>query len=347
MMKPLRIIHAQAPIRVNDIGGWTDTWFAKKGNVLNLAVSPGVEVQVKVYENERREKKRVLVCAENYRESFRVDPENPCRGQHPLLQFTISSMPLPKEIKLEINLYSSIPAGISTGTSASVCVALLGALNLLTQRKYSWAEIASLAHRIETEKLRQQSGIQDQICAAKGGISFIHIYDYPKAHVQKVRVKTRTWNELNRRLYLVYLGKPHWSSALHEQVISLLEKGGPQFAQLEKMATLAQKAKSFLVAGDLESYGETMILNHECQRALFARLISKEADRIVDIAKSHKASGWKVNGAGGKGGSLTILACPDDKWRRQMIEKINSLGKGIRTIPVTLSPTGLVAWEAG
>jgi D-glycero-alpha-D-manno-heptose-7-phosphate kinase len=43
---PIKVIHARAPIRVNDIGGWTDTWFAGEGKVLNLAVMPAVEVQI-------------------------------------------------------------------------------------------------------------------------------------------------------------------------------------------------------------------------------------------------------------------------------------------------------------
>ncbi len=38
--KPLRIINCTVPIRICDIGGWTDTWFARHGRVLNIAVTP-------------------------------------------------------------------------------------------------------------------------------------------------------------------------------------------------------------------------------------------------------------------------------------------------------------------
>lgn len=41
------IVHAVAPIRICDIGGWTDTWFAKHGAIFNIAVYPYVEVQVR------------------------------------------------------------------------------------------------------------------------------------------------------------------------------------------------------------------------------------------------------------------------------------------------------------
>ena len=43
-MSPLRVISSVAPIRIADLGGWTDTWFAKHGRVLNIVVYPYAEV---------------------------------------------------------------------------------------------------------------------------------------------------------------------------------------------------------------------------------------------------------------------------------------------------------------
>jgi D-glycero-alpha-D-manno-heptose-7-phosphate kinase len=344
--RPVRIIHARAPIRINDIGGWTDTWFAGEGKVLNLAVMPAVEVQIKVFENRRHERRRVFVHPENFRETFWMDPDEPRSDQHALLQFTISGIPIAKRFRLEINLCSPVPAGISTGTSASVCVALLGGLNQLRPKKYDWAEIASLAHRVETRKLKQQSGIQDQICAAHGGVSFIHMRRYPESVVRKVRVEDRVWDELDRRLCLVYLGKPHRSSSMHDYVIAELEAGGPQLKYIRQLTGIAQDAKGYLAAGDFEAYGDAMIRNNEYQRGLHPRLIAEEADMVAGLAKKWRAAGWKVNGAGGKGGSMTVLASGDDGLRRQMIQKINGLGRSIRIIPISLSRTGLEAWEA-
>ena len=40
------IIQSHAPNRVLDFGGWTDTWFAKSGAVLNVAVSLFARVTV-------------------------------------------------------------------------------------------------------------------------------------------------------------------------------------------------------------------------------------------------------------------------------------------------------------
>ena len=341
----LRTIHSRAPLRVNDIGGWTDTWFAGRGRVLNIAVAPAVEVRIRVRENPGRRKKRVAVRAENFGETFVLDPDAPRRSPHELLQFTIASLPVPASMALEIRLFSPVPAGMATGTSAAVCVALLGALDRLGGGARTWSEIARLAHRVETEKLGLQSGIQDQICAAHGGISFIEMDEYPESRVRTVRVDRGTWDALGRRLVLVYLGRPHRSSALHEQVIARFEAGGPQMKVIRELTRIAVEAKAALGAGDLESYGEAMVRNNEAQRALHAGLISGEADAVASAARRFGAAGWKVNGAGGEGGSMTLLAPADDIRKRRMIDKIDGLGGDIRVIPMALSSTGLKTWE--
>jgi D-glycero-alpha-D-manno-heptose-7-phosphate kinase len=317
-----RMIHARAPLRINDIGGWTDTWFAKQGWVLNTAVSPPIEVQLKAYENREKRKKRVLIHTENYGESFWVNPEKPTRSPHPFLQFIISRIPPPADVKLEINLFSPVPAGISTGTSASVCVALLGALSFLQRGGVVLKDIVSLAHRVETEDLGQQSGIQDQFSAAYGGICYLHMYRYPLARVEKIAPAPRVWEELDRRTCLIYLGRPHLSSAIHDRVIARLEGGGAEWQVLERMKRLPELGKTYLLDGDLESYGGVMTENNECQRGLHPELVCAEADAIAATARKYKASGWKVNGAGGRGGSMTVLANRDDGLKRKMLQAI-------------------------
>jgi D-glycero-alpha-D-manno-heptose-7-phosphate kinase len=340
-------VHARAPVRTNDLGGWTDTWFAGRGKVLNLAVLPGVEVEVRVGANPRRVRRRVAVRAENFGQTFLMDPDAPRREPHGLLQYALAALSVPADFKLEVSLFSSVPAGISTGTSAAVSVALIAALNELRPRKLGWEAIARLAHRVETEKLGRQSGIQDQIAAAHGGVSFIDMSRYPEARVQAVRLRPAVRNELERRLCLVTLGRSHTSTVLHSRVIAALEAGGPQLRFLRAMAAIAVQGRAHLRHGDLEAYGEDMTRNHECQRALHPSLISAEADAVAAVARRYRAAGWKVNGAGGRGGSMTVLASADDVLRRRMVRAVAKLGRGLGTIPVRLSPSGVEAWRTG
>jgi D-glycero-alpha-D-manno-heptose-7-phosphate kinase len=91
-----------------------------------------------------------------------------------------------------------------------------------------------------------QGGIQDQICAAYGGICFIHMLSYPEAKVKRMLLPLRLRDELNQRLNLIFLGKAHRSSSIHEDEISILEKGRPQFGEIIKMRGLAENAKDCL-----------------------------------------------------------------------------------------------------
>jgi D-glycero-alpha-D-manno-heptose-7-phosphate kinase len=194
---------------------------------------------------------------------------------------------------------------------------------------------------VETEKLGLQSGIQDQICAAYGGICFIHMQSYPEAIVERLLVPMKLRDELNQRLSLIFLGKAHQSTRVHDDVIATLEKGGPQFKEIIKMRALAERARGCLNEGDLTSYGRMMVQNNECQRALHPGLVSEEADSVIAIAKKFGATGWKVNGAGGKGGSLTILGSRTLHLRETMLREIDALSKGIRSLRFSLTSSGL------
>jgi D-glycero-alpha-D-manno-heptose-7-phosphate kinase len=344
--KSLKTILARTPIRVNDIGGWTDTWFAGEGKVLNTAVSPIIEVKIEAYENREGRPDRVKVHALNYDTVFRVDPDKPSFEPQPLIQGALNMLPIPEEFALDISIRSEVPAGCSTGTSGSLCVALLGAIDLLQSKRRTPREIASLAHEVETRKLKLQSGIQDQLCAAHGGISYIHMKEYPEADVETLALDANLLRALDERLALIYLGGAHSSSALHEQVIAFLEEQGSQYSILADLRALADEARSSLLEGDLEAFGKAMAQNNACQKALHAALISKRAEAIIKIARTHDARGWKVNGAGGDGGSLTLLGSGDAKKRRKMLDEINGMGKGIRSIPISLVSKGLEAWES-
>jgi D-glycero-alpha-D-manno-heptose-7-phosphate kinase len=343
--RPLRIINSVAPIRICDNGGWTDTWFAGYGSIFNIGVYPYAEAQIEVYPYEGQED-RVVLHAENYGERYSVVPENHIGWtKHPLLEAAIDYMHVPQNLAFEVTIFSEAPAGASTGTSASVTVALIGALDCLTPGRMTPHEIAYAAQYIESNMLHQQCGIQDQLCSAYGGINFIEMFQYPHATVSQIQVPNAIWWELERRLVLVYLGKSHVSSHVHEMVIRGLENAGPGSPQLADLRTTARKSRDAIYAGDFHAFGQSMIENTEAQRCLHPDLVNADAERVIKIAKAHGAVGWKVNGAGGEGGSLTIL-CNQSSWaRRAMIRAIEQENPAFRSIPIYLSRTGLRTWE--
>jgi D-glycero-alpha-D-manno-heptose-7-phosphate kinase len=245
-----------------------------------------------------------------------------------------------------VNLYSAAPAGCSTGTSAAVSVALLGALDLLRPGQRTPHEIAALAHRVETEKLGLQCGIQDQLCSAHGGICFLEMHRYPHASVSQLYIPNTLWWELEHRLALVYLGHSHSSSEVHGQVIRRLEAEGSDKSILGELRKAAHSGKEALYAGDLGAFAYAMIRNTEAQEALHPALVSAEAKSVMELARRHGAVGWKVNGAGGAGGSVTLLFGPEGQRRRAFGSELSSLNPEFRVMPIYLSRMGLRRWEA-
>ncbi len=343
MHKPLFIINSVAPIRICDNGGWTDTWFAGHGRIFNIGVYPYAEIQISVYPCEPQES-RIIINAENYGENYVVVPEKHW-DKHPLLEAAIEYMHTPKNVNLEVSIFSEAPAGASTGTSAAITVALIGGLDVLTPGRMTLHEVASVAHKIETEMLGQQSGIQDQLCAAYGGINYIEMFQYPHASVSPVQIPNATWWELERRLALVYLGKSHRSSDVHEMVIRSLKDAGPDCQQLNDLRHTADRSRDALYADDFSELGAAMIENTEAQSRLHPALISDDAARVIEIARAHGALGWKVNGAGGDGGSLTILSGPIAQAKRAMLRAIEQENPSYKSIPIYLSRYGLRVWK--
>jgi len=148
-------------------------------------------------------------------------------------------------------------------------------------------------------RCRRQCGVQDQLAAAGGGISWIEVFDFPESTVTRIAPPAG----LADALHVVLLGR-HDSSAVHEQVIASLS---PTSSVLERLRNCATAGRDALLAGDLRAFGRAMIANTEAQEELHPDLVSGAAHDVIAVARDSGALGWKVNGAGGAGGSLTVL----------------------------------------
>jgi D-glycero-alpha-D-manno-heptose-7-phosphate kinase len=341
---PQQVMNAVAPIRICDNGGWTDTWFAGYGKVFNIGVQPGVAVQVRVHAIGALPD-RVVLNAQNYGDSYAFAPGD-LPGRHPLLEAAVDDIGLPDDVAIEIDVASEVPAGCATGTSAAVTVALIGALDALTPGRMTLDEVAYAAHRIEVERLGHQSGVQDQLCAAYGGINYIDIASYPHASVSQLAVPDAVWAELEQRLILLFLGRPHRSSEVHERVIAGLERAGGSSPHLEELRRAAEHARDAVHAADFVALGQAMIANTDAQARLHPDLVGAQARTAIDAARAEGALGWKVNGAGGDGGSLTVLCGADPRVKGDLVRALHEADPRFRTIPIRLSRTGLRVWDA-
>jgi D-glycero-alpha-D-manno-heptose-7-phosphate kinase len=309
-------VRVHAPVRVLDAGGWTDTWFARRGAVCHLAVEDGVHISARQYSPPGPAKvptAELEVPDFGERYSYPIDQPP---GRHPMLEAALRRFGS-RESSVKVAVSSSVPPGSGLGTSASVLVALIAALTALTGDVSGGLDggvfdpraLARAAHHVETADLGLESGVQDHVAAAYGGSNFLTIDSYPDVNVHRLDVASSTWEALARRIVTVYLGRPHRSSAVHEAVIERLASTDAETC-LAPLTAAAHDAATAIVEGNLDAYGQALIANTGAQSALHPSLVNELAREVIRVAAEQGAVGWKVNGAGGEGGTVTILG-PD------------------------------------
>ena len=146
-----RSVVATAPVRIADVGGWTDTWFGAPGRVCHVAVGPGVRVDAEI----TADSGVLRLVAPGIGIDREVVSASGGAGALNLLDHAVAAvldaMPLPAHLGIDLTITSAVPPGASLGTSASVLVATIGALDaLVADGTRLPAEIAVLAHEVET-----------------------------------------------------------------------------------------------------------------------------------------------------------------------------------------------------
>jgi len=325
---------------VCDLGGWTDTWFAEHGAVCNLAVRPGARVVIFLEQGAVGARAApVTIVARDFGERYEFDPRGSLPGAHPLIEAALAALPPPPGQRVVIELSGAVPPGASMGTSAAITVALIGALSALAHgERLPAAEVASLAHAVEADRLGRQSGVQDQWASACGGALWVEMPAYPQATATRLRVPPAVWADLDARLVTVWLGRGHDSSAVHEQVIAGLRGDA---SELERLRRAAHAGRVALVRADLGAYGAALRENTAAQAALHPDLVGPEAREVIELAGGEGATGWKVNGAGGSGGSVTVLCGPEPGAARRLVALVRAASAEWKVLAVRLSAAGL------
>jgi len=331
------IIEGVASNRVCDFGGWTDTWFARSGAVLNFAVDLYARVTIRT-----RKRPGITIFAQDYEDRIEIDDINSVDydSKHALLIAALKTMNIDQGIDVFIS--ADVPAGCGTGSSAAISVAMIVALGLLNGQCLVAHEVARLAHSIETEELKIQSGIQDQIASAYGRVNYIDMYEYPNAFVSPVNPSQEVFPQLENRWALVYEGKRHLSGDVHKKVITELEVEGSTCRQaLDRLKETAALAKRALLMGDIEQFCEVMNMNNKAQKQLHPEITTDNFEKIEQIGIKHGALGAMINGAGG-GGSIVLVTEPGRKTEME-----HALQKeGFKLLPCRICFEPAKAWVA-
>ena len=323
------MIISRAPVRILDIGGWTDTWFYPNGAVFNVCID--------LYSHSRITKtdlKKTRIIAENLGQVVEITDLTKIvyDGKLDLLKAAIKKLGIKTNIDIYLN--TDAPPGCGVGTSASVAVSLVSALSLFAKKKISRHNIAKVAHQLETEELKLESGVQDQFAAAYGGINFMEI-DFPDVQITNIKVSKKKIMILENQLILIYLG-PRSSSDMHKAVIkNYLNKNSRTLTSFEIMKECAYEMKKAIKL-DISDIGDIMNKNWEAQKNLHPLMVNDLIRKAEKVAENHNSLGFKCNGAGG-GGSAIIMASIGNEYnlRRDLI------ANGFQVLPFKLCFNGV------
>ena len=319
-------VEVEVPVRVCDVGGWTDTWFAGHGRVCSLAAGPGVGVTARA----RPGSGQVTFELTDYDTTVSLAAVPP---EHRLLAAAVGEAGEVAGVDVDLCIRSAVPPGCSLGTSAAVCVGVVAALDALRDAHRPPEALAEAAHRAEAGRGGRQSGVQDQVAAVHGGANLIEIPAYPRTIRTRIDVPPAMAGALVDRLVTVAYGAPHDSSAVHDKVIAALRADGPDAPGLDRLRAMAGKAAAALRAGDIRRYGAILTAATDAQADLHPALLSPAAHEIIDLARSQSAAGWKVNGAGGGGGSVSVLTAD-----RAGADRLAEAGRRLGHRPLDLHP---------
>ncbi len=279
---------------------------------------------------------RIRLVAADVDADYFVGPDEidgwaaPAPGHHPLLEHAIAAVVERTGVDrllgdhadgldgVDVVVGAAVPAGASLGTSASAVVAVLAALDgLLGGGRRTAADLARLGHQIESGRCGREAGVQDQWAAAFGGTSLLTIGGYhrggetPAVEHLAVEPAPQMRAAMEACWSTVVFGS-HDSSAVHSEVIrSALDANGVGHANtlssLRRMSALAVDAAEALRASDLAAWAEALRECTTAQERMHAALLGPAHRAAIEAARRLGALGWKVNGAGGAGGSLTVV----------------------------------------
>ena len=205
-------------------------------------------------------------------------------------------------------------AGISS--SASLAVALVGAVNHYDGMGMTRHQIAERARDLEVNKVGLLAGFQDQYCASYGGVNIMMFGKTNEVHP----LPRYSLNNLFEYLQLFYLG----SSRVASQILHGYEDLTPEkiFA-MTKIKLLALNAFDLLPDGSIFDVAELLKEAWEMKKNSNNSVSSKKIDDIYNLGLTNGALAGKVLGAGG-GGHMLFLVPPDkQKNFKSLMESIN------------------------
>lgn len=294
-----------APCRIDLAGGTLDInpvyLFMPEACTVNLGISIGVEVTVEEIPGSNS-----LVHLEDMNLSFQLPLQGGAKQPKgsELVAAILHHFHARGLGAVKINTRSYSPVGAGLAASSTLCVALTATLARMVGLTLDTNAFVQLCLDLEASILKTPAGYQDFYPAYKGGFQEIRFFPGEIQH----NTLDVNLNELNRRLSLVYTGKPHHSGLNNWQVFKAVIDGDLKIINcLSEIGKLASKMSEAAKKGDIDQISLLLDLEWQQRKHLSSVVSTPVIDSLVEVAKSVGGAG-KVCGSGGGG---CVILCHD------------------------------------
>jgi D-glycero-alpha-D-manno-heptose-7-phosphate kinase len=328
------LIQAKAPCRVDLAGGTMDIWplylFHDNAVTVNFAVDRYTSCELRT-----RDDSQILLRSTDQKseESFpNLDAlVTAKRYKLPLLAYIVRFFR--PTLGIELSTDSEAPAGAGISGSSSLLISVGSALNKLTGAGHNLERTRQIAQNVEAQIIQVPTGCQDYYPAMYGGISAI---DLTPAGILHSHLPVDP-QEFNRRIVLVYSGKPRNSGINNWEVMKAHIDGDKAVHRnFRRIAEIAHALRTALAKSDWDDVAR-LIQEEWAHRRKNAPGISTDfIDALIANAKRAGSRAAKVCGAGG-GGCVFFLVEPDAKKDVQRV----LAAQGAEVLDVQVAPKGV------
>lgn len=201
---------------------------------------------------------------------------------------------------IRIALSSTLPVSMGLGSSAALAVAVSRLLLGATGGRPSPPKVLALALRMEEAFHGTPSGVDHTVSAHGAPLLYRRPVPGRPGRVRRVGIGARA------TLVLALVGPRRGT----QETVAALRRRAARWPDryrrlFREMGRLALEGTAALEAGDLESLGDAMNVNHGLLAA--AGVSSPALDTAVDALRRAGALGAKLTGAGGDGGAVVAL----------------------------------------
>ena len=312
-------IKSSAPTRIDLAGGTLDIWplhlFFDNPPTLNAAIDLYATVEIIP-----RKDKRIFLTSRDLCLSDNFSSLDALPDDHPLELVVRTLKFYAPQSGLEISTNCQAPKGSGIGGSSALNIALHGALNRLTGRRYRRAEMIEIAKNIETQVIKVPAGCQDYFPAMYGGVRKV----VPGLQGTKTEKFAISPAELTRHFVLCYTGKPRNSGINNWEVTKKAVDGNRAVIRnLKSIRDCAVEMEQVLSRGQIKRLAPIFAREWKARKQLAPNISNLEMDQLIRSAIKKGALAGKVCGAGG-GGCIAFIVPPAKK--QLVIQELTSNG---------------------